>query len=257
MFGSVLYYDRSMKWLRRYYHYLFGAQHIGTRIHALHVFNRLKGISFQNLLDVGCGLGIFSLSIAKSRREVSILGVDVDKDSVEYANQLAGRMQLENAQFKVSDMNNGEHLGAFDIILMVEVLEHIDDDMGMLKNLYRLLKAGGRVIIHVPHIERNHIFPGMKDCRIGEAGEGFMGHARDGYALDGLTEKLTKTGFEIIEASYTRGFWGTLAWELEELGPRNKVLKAFYFPFLLLLIQGERWSSLNKGDGILVQAKKG
>src|SRR3954470_4304498 len=91
----------------------------------------------RRILDIGCGLGMY---VDKFRRfSDEVYGVDVDPEKVAQASEW-----LPNIQ-----MAPGEHLpfgdGEFDVILLNEVIEHVDDDRLTIREAFRCLKPGGHV----------------------------------------------------------------------------------------------------------------
>ncbi len=99
------------------------------------------------ILDIGCGLGMY---VDKFRRfSDDVHGVDVDPEKVAQASQWLPNIQVAPA----------EHLpyadGEFDVILLNEVIEHVDDDRLTIREAYRCLRPGGHIIIYAP----NRLYP--------------------------------------------------------------------------------------------------
>jgi 2-polyprenyl-3-methyl-5-hydroxy-6-metoxy-1,4-benzoquinol methylase len=105
----------------------------------------------RRILDAGCGDGRLAHDISQKGHEVT--GIDLLDVSIGYAEQL-----VPEASFYVADLR--EDLSpilkineeSFDAVVLVEVYEHIppDDCPVVLKNLGRLLKTGGKIIVSVP-----------------------------------------------------------------------------------------------------------
>ena len=94
--------------------------------------------------------------------------------------------------------------GTFDQIVIVDFLEHIADDGGFIRELERILKPGGGVILNVPHLKPHSLLNRIRH-RIGLTDE-WHGHLRPGYSLDGL-RRLLGPRFEIERAiTYSRAF---------------------------------------------------
>lgn len=101
----------------------------------------------RRILDIGCGLGMY---VDKFRRfSDEVYGVDVDPDKVARASQWLPNIQVAP----------GEHLpfadGEFDVILLNEVIEHVDDDRLTIQEAYRCLRPGGQIVIYAP----NRLYP--------------------------------------------------------------------------------------------------
>jgi SAM-dependent methyltransferase len=112
----------------------------------------------KRILDIGCGVGAFVRRLGEFSDRV--YGTDIDRDSV-----LRGAEQVPNLALAV-----GEHMPyrdeAFDVILLHEVLEHVDNDLETLREVRRLLAPGGRAVIFCPNrlypFETHGIFIGRK-----------------------------------------------------------------------------------------------
>lgn len=116
------------------------------------------GLHNKRTLDIGCGVGAF----VRRLREFSphVYGIDIDREGV-----AMGVGDLPNLSLAV-----GEHLPfpdeTFDVIILHEVLEHVDDDVATLKEARRVLTPAGRVVIFVPNrlypFETHGIFVGKR-----------------------------------------------------------------------------------------------
>lgn len=90
---------------------------------------------------------------------------------------------------------------AFDSIVMVNVLEHIEDDLGVLKTIHRMLRPGGHLLIFVPAMS---VLYGSLDRK--------FGHCRR-YGRKELVSLCAKAGYEIVRTRYF-DFFGVLPWWL-------------------------------------------
>jgi SAM-dependent methyltransferase len=101
----------------------------------------------RRILDVGCGLGMY---VEKFRQfSPNVFGVDIDADKVEQASKSLPNIQLSPAEaLPFSDES-------FDVILLHEVLEHVDDDRAAVREAYRCLAPGGQMVIYAP----NRLYP--------------------------------------------------------------------------------------------------
>lgn len=104
------------------------------------------------VLDIACGTGYGCHMVAKDRkREVhEIIGVDVDQETILYANREYNHQKVTYIQGDALDPELPEKLGLFDTILSFETIEHVQDDQLFMDNLYRMLKPGGRLILSSP-----------------------------------------------------------------------------------------------------------
>jgi ubiquinone/menaquinone biosynthesis C-methylase UbiE len=102
----------------------------------------------QKLLEVGCGRGMhFKYYLKKSK---NIYGMDISKKMVD-ENPLRDVVQLAqgNIESKTKYKDN-----TFDVIVMVDVIEHIINRYKVLRELKRILKKGGKLVIITPNLAK-------------------------------------------------------------------------------------------------------
>jgi 2-polyprenyl-6-hydroxyphenyl methylase/3-demethylubiquinone-9 3-methyltransferase len=97
----------------------------------------------KRVLDVGCGGGILSESFARAGARVT--GIDLSQTAIETAKRHAKKSGLEIEYHAASPSDFlKKRPKKFDIIICAEVLEHVDDPAGFLKDTLKMLKARGR-----------------------------------------------------------------------------------------------------------------
>lgn len=104
---------------------------------------RLLPTDAKRVLEVGCGLGSFGVLLAERYEYV---GLEPDRTSFEMASERVGRRGTvlnETAEAY-------QPAAPFDIVCAFEVLEHVDDDRGVLAGWVRHLRPGGYVLLSVP-----------------------------------------------------------------------------------------------------------
>lgn len=99
-----------------------------------------------HVLDIACGVGYGSVPILEGEAE-SYTGVDINESLIQYARNIYGSGKVN---FTVGDIISYNE-GSYDIITCFETIEHIQDFSFALKNLYRLLKSNGTLIISSPN----------------------------------------------------------------------------------------------------------
>lgn len=214
------------------------------------------------VFDAGTGFGQYSYFIAKKFPNTKILAVDIKEDYINDASTFFKKSNLKNVEFKIDDLTKITYNNEFDLIVCVDVMEHIENDIGVLRNFHRALKKDGYLIINTPSIF------GGSDAH-GEEDESFIGeHFRTGYSKEEMFEKLKLAGFNSFEGFYTYGFWGDKAWRIGIKYPMlllnvSKIfllLLPFYYililPFFILLNYLDTKSRIDKGTGLVVIAKK-
>lgn len=143
-------------------------------------------------LDIGADNGVISYLLR--RRGGKWHSADLDQRAVASIRQLVGEdvHQLDGASTPFPDR-------AFDQVVVVDYLEHIVDDGGFARELERILKPGGQVIINVPHVKPGSLLNRLRH-RIGLT-DAWHGHLRPGYTVEGL-RALLGPGF-VVERAVT------------------------------------------------------
>jgi len=102
------------------------------------------------VLDLGCGAGIFLPVIAPLCAR--LIGIDVSSTFVKYSKQIIEKNDILNASaIKASSGNIPFKDNSFDSIIIVDVLHHLRHIDETLKDVRRILKPGGRLIIYEPN----------------------------------------------------------------------------------------------------------
>lgn len=153
--------------------------------------------SGRTSLDIGADNGVISYLLR--RRGGRWYSADLDERAVESIRQLVEKdvYQLNGARTPFPDET-------FDQVVVVDYLEHIPDDDAFARELRRILRPGGRVIINVPHLKPGSLVNRLRHA-IGLTDE-WHGHLRPGYALEDL-RRLLGPEFEVERAmTYSRVF---------------------------------------------------
>ncbi len=104
------------------------------------------------VLDIACGAGYGTFMMAKARNKSisEMVGVDIDKETIEYANKRYNHRKVNYQVEDVLDPSLPEKLGQFDTIVSFETIEHVPDEKPFLENLFKMLKPNGTLIISTP-----------------------------------------------------------------------------------------------------------
>src|SRR3989338_6179893 len=106
----------------------------------------------DSILDCGCGDGLY-LKIIKEFSGVNISGFDLNGDSLRMAKGYTKDKGVPLVQGRIGALPYKDK--SFSKIFSTEVLEHIEDHAGALREIFRILKPGGMLIVTVP----NHNYP--------------------------------------------------------------------------------------------------
>jgi SAM-dependent methyltransferase len=172
---------------------------IAFRRRAAVLFDYLDPQPTERVLDCGCGLG-FWLHLLAMLASSELHGVEPDQERLREA---ASDSSFTNARVVVGD---GLHLPyrdeSFDKVLLSEVLEHVEDDAGLLREATRVTRRGGIVAISVPHRRYPFLWDpvngarqalGLRPYTSGFFGGLWTGHLRL-YSPDELSELVKGAG---------------------------------------------------------------
>jgi len=153
------------------------------------VLNTLAGHLFREsaeIAEIGCGNGVVLREI-EDAYGMNVIGIDLNLEALR--NSWARKSALVCYDIR---QRAPEFANKFDVILLCDVVEHIDHSAEFLDAVLYHLKTGGHIIINVP--ARQELFSNY-DKR--------AGHVRR-YSMRSLTDELKESGLRIERATY----WG-------------------------------------------------
>ena len=106
--------------------------------------------NIKSTLDAGCGTGNFGEILSRYQNDfnIKVIGIDASKKSVELANS----KQIHGACFLFGDDENLPFKdNSFNCVVLIEVIEHVPNKERLLKELKRVLKTHGMLIITTPN----------------------------------------------------------------------------------------------------------
>lgn len=105
----------------------------------------------KKVLDYGSGDGTFLAFLLDSPHPPALaIGAEIDRGQVDDCQRRLGGDARLRFVLAPQELNQPEHLGAYDAIVCMEVLEHVVNVDAMLKDFARWLKPGGEILISVP-----------------------------------------------------------------------------------------------------------
>ena len=134
------------------------------------------------ILDVGCGTGA-NLKMLSEFGDAE--GVDVSPDAVEFCRERG----LPNVRLGAAEELPYES-GSFDVVTALDVVEHLDDDVGGLREMRRVLRPKGHALIFVPTFMW---LWGVQDV---------VSNHRRRYTLPELRRAMEQAGFEVERTTY-------------------------------------------------------
>jgi 2-polyprenyl-6-hydroxyphenyl methylase/3-demethylubiquinone-9 3-methyltransferase len=136
-------------------------------------------ISFSSLLDVGCGPGVFLDVMQKRFNNIHLAGTDISSTAIELAHK-----KFPDADFFEVDIAKDSIAGSWDLVTMIDVAEHIENDKAAFVNIRQFCKE----YLLVVTLEGT-----MRPF------EPQIGHVRN-YKKGELQDKLVRSGYTIVRS---------------------------------------------------------
>lgn len=158
----------------------------------------LNDTSGKSCLDIGADNGVISFFLRKLGG--SWKSADLDPQAVASIRSLVKDhvYELEGSTMPFDDEE-------FDAVIIIDMLEHLNDDKAAARELWRIIKPHGRLIVNVPFVKPLHLSRKIKHL-LGHT-DAAHGHLRPGYSRNDLENLLT--GLFVIEKerTYSRFFY--------------------------------------------------
>jgi 2-polyprenyl-3-methyl-5-hydroxy-6-metoxy-1,4-benzoquinol methylase len=221
---------------------LMGVGEPGHYLHHLYLKRALEslgpGFKPMTILDAGCGSGDHTFYLARRYPLTLVTGIDVNRALIERNREIANRLGLGNVTFSVASVE--ERIpGIFDLIVSIDVLEHLHHQEKALRNLHAALARGGRAFFHIPTIRPRPVpfSRWLHDFHEWTHEE----HVADDLTAEQFAEVTTRAGFQTLRTWRTFGYWtGELATSLFALPyrntSRNRVAQGLLAPACRMLV---------------------
>jgi len=221
------------------------------------------GFDPEHIADAGSGFGQYVYYLSGKYPVARITGLDIKQEQVDDCTQFFSAIgRNQKVEFQYADLTRLENLEEWDLVLSVDVMEHIEDDRAVFQRIYKGLKPGGVLLISTPSDQ------GGSDVHH-EHDESFIDeHVRDGYGVEEIDGKLREAGFDDIRIRYSYGVPGKISWKLSMKYPIilanvSKVflgLLPFYYlityPLCYLLNLADVRRVHSSGTGLIVKCRK-
>ena len=120
----------------------FKPLHLLNPVRLSYISDELQGLFGKKVVDVGCGGGILTESMARSGADVS--GIDMASDSLNVARLHALETGVSvNYQQATAEQYANANAATFDVVTCMEMLEHVPDPFSVIKACADLAKPGG------------------------------------------------------------------------------------------------------------------
>ena len=161
---------------------------------------------YYRVIEIGCGVGLNMFEIAKIRKRFEYVGFDLDKNSINLANELLKKINFsEKIKFICADVTKydfGHEDCFFDIVLLLDILEHVENPVEILKNLRQKITKDAVFIVSVPTPNYPKVF--------GRTFHEKIGHLRDGFTKIELENLFRQVNGKLIYYTYNTGVFSSL-----------------------------------------------
>jgi 2-polyprenyl-3-methyl-5-hydroxy-6-metoxy-1,4-benzoquinol methylase len=135
------------------------------------------------ILDIGCGNG--GLSAALIRHGNTVISQDISENMLSLTRRMLNRYNLPVSGVRLGEVQTIKEISYFDSVIALDIIEHIENDVGALKKMRESLKSNGTLVLSAPALSWLY---GPKDREVG--------HFRR-YNRKILLSVLEGAGFEI------------------------------------------------------------
>lgn len=113
------------------------------------IFSSIENEKPIRILDVGCGRGFYIHALSLYDFPKEIYGIDINEKYLQIAQQEITDKRVKIAKGDIFNLNFPDNF--FDFIICSEILEHLPSDTLALKNLHKVLKKNGTLLVSVPN----------------------------------------------------------------------------------------------------------
>lgn len=209
-------------------------------------YNKIKPYLNMHILEIGAGLGTISRYLVSGNRNVILM--DINDEYVGYLkNRFMGAPYVKVVQADICNINETLKVEKFDTVVCINILEHIEKDLDVLRNIRDILIKDGRLLIIVP--AHKNLF-GTMDRE--------LSHYRR-YSQKELSGKLKEAGFIIEEIEYMNSP-AAIGWFIKYKIFRSKHMPLFgiwvFDKFIPLISKIEEGIKLPFGLSLFTVARK-
>lgn len=206
------------------------------------------GFKGKDILDIGCGTGTMDFYIAKNGGWVK--GLDISKNAIKIAKKNAVLLNLsQQVNFSNIDFPKQVPIGRYDMILCMEVLEHLKNDYLAVKKIKKLLNDDGIVIASSPSVNS----PLYKLGKLKKFDKE-VGHLRR-YTQKSFEDLFLSNKMTIVESKLTEGFLRNFLFTSKIGGFVLKFAKRWPFSKMVTFVDNITVQLFGESD-IVVVAKK-
>ena len=179
------------------------------------MYRTIKPFCSGKILEIGSGIGNISRFFIEDHQQIMLSDI-----REEYCTYLSGEfgnspsvlgIEILDLTDPAFDTRFSGHLGKFDTVFALNVVEHISDDSLALNNCHKLLASGGQVVILVPSYQRLY-----------NRFDRELGHYRR-YTKTSLSRVFSAAGFQVVHRQYFN-FAGIFGWYFSGNILKNRII---------------------------------
>lgn len=204
--------------------------------------------------DAGAGFGQYSYFILKYFKRAKVHAVDLKTDYMDSFADYAKKIGWQNFTIQQANLVEYTPKESFNLIIAIDILEHIEDDEQVLQNFRKVLLQGGKLIISSP-------------SNFDESAKFTAEHVRPGYSKEEICSKMERAGFNIISFEYSYGKFGQIYWKIALKIPLSLISKSkifgvllpfyyiFFYPVAFIFMLLDYYNKNKIGTGVIVVAE--
>ena len=169
------------------------------------------------LLDVGCGIGIYSINILKRFPNCTVIGFDISEKQIDFITKKIMDFDLHiRCKFFTANVENFNLNQRFDYIICTELLEHLPNPKKTLENIYNQGNTHTKFIFSVPHIydsgksgwfyrqfiDQNKWIETQDFSKINSKNEYYEYYHKE-YPVEEINSLLENNKFRVLEIKYS------------------------------------------------------
>jgi ubiquinone/menaquinone biosynthesis C-methylase UbiE len=164
----------------------------------------------ERICEIGCGVGAVLGILHDKFNDISLSGIDISLDQIEYAKNYLTSKGISHVDLKVGDAESLPwHENNFDQVFMIWIVEHFLDNKLLFGEAHRVLKPGGKISVTETDYTTIAIYPHNKDFDyLMEKFIEYFNLFGNSYVGQSLGSALEMNGFvEVTNQTICKHFW--------------------------------------------------
>lgn len=225
---------------------IFGVPHLWFRLRSRLLLRMFAGIDkSRSILNAGCGYGILDLTLVD--RGYRITAVDLDQSRIEEIDKQKEQLgfagaNLATAVASVTELPYQDNY--FDVVLSSEVVEHVDDDQQAVRELVRVTKPGGTLIVTTPSNSKSNATDYKQ-----------YDHTKPGYNKEDHEKLLVGLPAEIVDVHYFVYSTSKKMVNLLNRFSSKSLISLMFYPLYVICLLTD-WLKIGEPNSIIVTIRK-